>query len=106
VGKRNHFIVDSNDRIKVDITAVDYSGRRSSLIFPQHLKFNPTDGIWTTNGYFTFIYGVPGARAQYCRYPVAARFVGLPGVVAGVTELLVPDAVLVPFILDAVTVKV
>jgi hypothetical protein len=37
---------------------------------------------------------------------VAARFVGTPGTPAGVTELLVPETVLVPTALVAVTVKV
>jgi hypothetical protein len=37
---------------------------------------------------------------------VAARFVGALGTPAGVTELLVPDTVLVPIAFVAVTVKV
>jgi hypothetical protein len=37
---------------------------------------------------------------------VAARFVGTPGTPAGVTELLVPETVLVPTAFVAVTVKV
>jgi D-arabinose 5-phosphate isomerase GutQ len=37
---------------------------------------------------------------------VAARFVGAPGTLEGVTPLLVPDDVLVPIALVAVTVKV
>ena len=36
----------------------------------------------------------------------AARFVGVPGTVAGVTELLVPEEVLVPTAFVAVTVNV
>jgi hypothetical protein len=36
----------------------------------------------------------------------AARFVGAPGTLAGVIELLVPDDVLVPTAFVAVTVKV
>ena len=52
---------------------------------------------------------LPGALKVIvaCPFPaVAVAPVGAPGVVAGVTELLTTEAVLVPMALVAVTVKV
>jgi len=45
-------------------------------------------------------------RAMLLSSTVVVRFVGAPGTLDGVTELLVPDEVLVPTAFDAVTVKV
>ena len=50
--------------------------------------------------------GAVHERSMLLSSTVAARFVGAPGTFAGVTELLVPDEVLVPIALLAVTVKV
>jgi len=50
--------------------------------------------------------GADHERSMLLSSTVAERFVGAPGTLAGVIELLVPDDVLVPTALLAVTVNV